>query len=107
MGEIITYSPQPNELGYAFGGRGPVAQLRSGGVLVVDTVDCFGGAVSTVDDLPSKVCHMPYLNPVSGPSGGAESGSAMPATAFSLLSGLCGGGCGVRQVSCTGLWCRA
>jgi acetamidase/formamidase len=67
VSEIITYSPQPNELGYTFGGRAPVAQLRSGDVLLVDTEDCFGGAVRTVDDLPSKVCEMPYLNPVTGP----------------------------------------
>lgn len=67
MGEIITYVPKPGELGYTFGGHGPVGQLRSGDVLIVDTEDCFGGAVQTVDDLPSTVCQMPYLNPVSGP----------------------------------------
>jgi amidase len=67
MGKTVTYSPKSNELGYTFGGREPVSQLRSGDVLVVNTEDCFGGAVSTVDDLPSKVCRTSYLNPVSGP----------------------------------------
>jgi amidase len=67
MGEIITFEPKPAELAYTFGGVGPVAQLRPGDVLRVFTEDCFGGAVRSVDDLPSQVCRMPYLNPVSGP----------------------------------------
>lgn len=63
----LTYLPAPEELAYVFGGRLPVAQLRSGDTLSTWTEDCFGGAVRTVDDLPSKVCRMPYLNPVTGP----------------------------------------
>jgi amidase len=79
MGEIITYTPQADELGYTFGGREPVGQLRPGDVLVVDTEDCFGGTVQTVHDLPSRVCRMPYLNPVSGPFfiEGAEPGDTL------------------------------
>jgi acetamidase/formamidase len=67
MGEMITFEPKPAELAYTFGGVGPVAQLRPGDVLTVFTEDCFGGAVRWVEDLPSQVCRMPYLNPVSGP----------------------------------------
>jgi amidase len=66
MGEIA-YTPTKNDLAYTFGARLPVAHLRSGDVLTTFTEDCFGGAVSTVDDLPSKVCQMPYVNPVTGP----------------------------------------
>ncbi|MFC4144792.1 acetamidase/formamidase family protein [Micromonospora mangrovi] len=45
----------------------PVAHIRSGDVLEVVTEDCFGGLVRGPADLPSRVCRMPYLNPVSGP----------------------------------------
>jgi acetamidase/formamidase len=61
------YVPKPAELGYTFGGREPVRDLRPGEVRTVYTEDCFGGAVKTIDDLPTRVCQMPYLNPVTGP----------------------------------------
>ena len=67
MTETINHMPTKDDLAYTFGGRLPVAHLRSGDVLTTYTEDCFGGAVSTVNDLPSKVCEMPYLNPVTGP----------------------------------------
>jgi acetamidase/formamidase len=67
MSEVITYRPGPDELAYTFGGRAPVGTIRPGDVLRVSTEDCFGGVVRTVDDLPSRVCVFPYLNPVSGP----------------------------------------
>ncbi|MGI5521845.1 acetamidase/formamidase family protein [Micromonospora sp. CA-259024] len=63
----IVYSPGPDELAYTFGARMPVAHVRSGDVLQVFTEDCFGGLVRGPGDLPSQVCRMPYLNPVSGP----------------------------------------
>jgi acetamidase/formamidase len=65
--EKITYRPARDERAYTFGGRMPVAHLRSGDVLEVFTEDCFGGLVRGPGDLPSRVCRMPYLNPVSGP----------------------------------------
>nr|WP_028193289.1 acetamidase/formamidase family protein [Salinispora pacifica] len=65
--EKITYRPARDEWAYTFGGRMPVAHLRSGDVLEVATEDCFGGLVRGPADLPSQVCRMPYLNPVSGP----------------------------------------
>jgi acetamidase/formamidase len=63
----MTYTPSPDEWAYRFGGRLPVVHVRVGDVLTVRTEDCFGGAVRTPDDLPSRVCRMPYLNPLSGP----------------------------------------
>lgn len=73
------YVPRPAEVGYTFGGRKPVRDLRPGEVLTVYTQDCFGGAVTTVDDLPTRVCQMPYLNPVTGPFfiDGAEPGDTL------------------------------
>ncbi|RKF27958.1 acetamidase [Micromonospora globbae] len=66
MGKV-TYRPARDEFAYTFGGRMPVAHIRSGDVLEVFTEDCFGGLVRGPADLPSQVCRMPYLNPVSGP----------------------------------------
>ncbi|SCL26289.1 Acetamidase/formamidase [Micromonospora nigra] len=63
----IRYRPARDELAYTFGGRMPVVHVRSGDVLEVFTEDCFGGRVRGPADLPSQVCQMPYLNPVSGP----------------------------------------
>ncbi|MFF5171742.1 acetamidase/formamidase family protein [Micromonospora sp. NPDC000089] len=65
--DTITYRPARDELAYTFGGRMAVAHVRSGDVLRVFTEDCFGGLVRGPADLPSQVCRMPYLNPVSGP----------------------------------------
>lgn len=73
------YEPKPAELAYTFGGRQPVRDLRAGQVLSVYTEDCFGGVVKTIDDLPTRVCQMPYLNPVTGPFyiNGAEPGDTV------------------------------
>ncbi|MET8530023.1 acetamidase/formamidase family protein [Micromonospora sp. NPDC005172] len=65
--DTITYRPARDELAYTFGGRMPVAHVRSGDILQVHTEDCFGGLVRGPADLPSQVCRMLYLNPVSGP----------------------------------------
>lgn len=74
-----TYQPGTDELSYTFGGRPPVATVSPGDCLRVYTEDCFGGAVLGADDLPSRVCVMPYLNPVSGPFhvAGAEPGDTL------------------------------
>ena len=67
------------EPGYAFGGREAALTVAPGTVVELTTEDCFGGAVRTVDDLPSQVCTFPYLNPVTGPIAveGAEPGDAV------------------------------
>ncbi|NUT03062.1 MAG: acetamidase [Hamadaea sp.] len=54
-------------MGYTLGGRGPVASVRPGDVLQVYTEDCFGGLVQSSKDLPSQVCELPFVNPVTGP----------------------------------------
>ena len=87
MTETITYLPARAHLGYTFGVRLPAAVLRPGQVLVTWTEDCFGGAVATVDDLPSRVCRMPYLNPVTGPFHveGAEPGDTLAVHFLSMV----------------------
>ncbi|GAA0248626.1 acetamidase/formamidase family protein [Saccharothrix mutabilis subsp. mutabilis] len=77
--EVVRLTPEPGQLAYAFGGREPLLTVRPGTVVELSTEDCFGGAVRTVDDLPSRVCAFPYLNPVTGPIAveGAEPGDAV------------------------------
>jgi amidase len=79
VGEHHTYTPTAEDLAYTFGGVQPVASVSSGDTLTLFTEDCFGGAVTTVDDLPSRVCEFPYLNPVTGPFfiAGAEPGDTL------------------------------
>ena len=76
---IVEYNPNRHELAYTFGGRTPVARVHPGTTLRITTEDCFGGAVRTVDDLPSNVCQFPQLNPVSGPFyvAGAQPGDTL------------------------------
>jgi amidase len=62
-----TYMPAEHALANTFGDLMPVAHLRSGDVLSTYTEDFFGGAVQSVDDLPSRACALPNLNPVTGP----------------------------------------
>jgi len=79
MTDVVRYHPEPAELAYTFGGREPVRRVRPGTILELYTEDCFGGRVRTVDDLPSRVCEFPYLNPVTGPFHveGAEPGDTL------------------------------
>ncbi|GAA3445275.1 acetamidase/formamidase family protein [Planomonospora venezuelensis] len=76
---VVSYRPGPAELAYTFGGRPAVGTVRPGTILELYTEDCFGGRVRSVDDLPSKVCEFPYLNPVTGPFHveGAEPGDTL------------------------------
>ncbi|HCT80747.1 MAG TPA: acetamidase [Micromonosporaceae bacterium] len=53
--------------GYTFGGLQAAAVIDSGDVLTVDTEDCFGGAVTGPSTLPSQVCDLSRVNPVTGP----------------------------------------
>jgi acetamidase/formamidase len=79
MTDRIEFRPAPDQYSYTFGGRAAVATVRPGDTLVVSTEDCFGGAVRSVDDLPSQVCVFPFLNPVTGPfhMEGAEPGDTL------------------------------
>ncbi|NJP89952.1 acetamidase [Nonomuraea sp. FMUSA5-5] len=76
---VVSYRPKPEELSYTFGGRPALGKVRPGTILELYTEDCFGGRVQTVDDLPSRVCEFPYLNPVTGPFHveGAEPGDTL------------------------------
>jgi amidase len=57
----------------------PVLSIKPGDRVVVQTRDAFDGHVKTVQDLPSKVLTMPFVNPQNGPImiEGAEKGDVI------------------------------
>ncbi|MBM3698191.1 MAG: acetamidase [Actinobacteria bacterium] len=65
----------------------PVLRINPGDVVEFETLDAFGGAVRTEDDLPSKVLNMPFVNPQNGPVAieGAEKGDVLAVHLQSLL----------------------
>jgi acetamidase/formamidase len=77
--EVVSYRPGADDYAWAFGGAPAVRHIVPGTVLEIYTEDCFGGRVTSVDDLPSVVCEFPYLNPVTGPFhvDGAEPGDTL------------------------------
>jgi acetamidase/formamidase len=77
--EVVSLNAAAAEPGFAFGGREAAGTVAPGTVVELYTEDCFGGAVRRVDDLPSRVCTFPYLNPVTGPIAvaGVEPGDAV------------------------------
>ncbi|MGW4424052.1 acetamidase/formamidase family protein [Streptosporangium sp. NPDC004631] len=76
---VLSYRPSPQELSYTFGGRAAVATIRPGTIVEMFTEDCFAGRVRSVEDMPSRVCDFPFLNPVTGPFHveGAEPGDTL------------------------------
>lgn len=67
MAELTFIDATEATVGYTFGGREPIGRVMSGEPIRLRTWDCFAGKVTSVQDLPSKVCQFPYLNPVTGP----------------------------------------
>ena len=79
MTEVFGLHPALEHMRYSFGGHESALRVPAGSVVELTTEDCFGGAVRTVNDLPSVVCQFPFLNPVTGPIHveGAEPGDAL------------------------------
>jgi acetamidase/formamidase len=77
--DLIEYRPGAGDYAYTFGGRPAVRHVRPGDLISMYTEDCFGGVVRSTDDLPSRVCNFPFLNPVTGPFhvDGAEPGDTL------------------------------
>ena len=57
----------------------PVLTIAPGDVVVAETLDAFGGAIKTVEDLPSLKLNFPFVNPQNGPIfvEGAEKGDVL------------------------------
>ncbi len=79
---------QQGEYHYVYGPyAAPVMTIAPGDVVAVETLDAFGGAIKTEDDLPSKVLNMPFVNPQNGPIAvdGAQKGDVLAVHIHSLL----------------------
>lgn len=75
----LAYTPKHEELKYTFGGVAPTHRIRPGTKIVTWTEDCFDGAVTRPDQLPSKVVPPGHDNPLTGPFfvEGAEPGDTV------------------------------
>lgn len=65
----------------------PVLRIEPGDVVAVETLDAFGGAIKTEDDMPSAVLNMPFVNPQNGPIAveGAQKGDVLAVYIHDLL----------------------
>jgi len=99
---VLRYVPKHEELVYTFGGAAPVRHIAPGTRLVTWTEDCYDGAVTSPDQLPSKVAPIGHDNPQTGPFyvDGAEPGDTLvvrieklePARAYGISSSFPGFG---------------
>lgn len=64
---VVSLQPTKDQLSFFFGRSEPALRVKPGTVIQMYTEDCFGGAVTGANTLPSEVCVFPYLNPVTGP----------------------------------------
>ncbi len=65
--EVVTYTPEPAEFAWTFGGVPPVFDVTPGTVMELWTEDCFAGRVRGPEDFVSKVIEFPFVNPQTGP----------------------------------------
>ncbi len=101
-GPTLTYRPAHGELVYTFGGAPPARHIQPGTRIVTWTEDCYDGAVTRPDQLPSKVMTPGHDNPQTGPFyvDGAEPGDTLairieklePARDFAISSSFPGFG---------------
>ena len=76
---VLRYVPKHEELKYTFGGVAPAHRIKPGTRIIAWTEDCFDGAVTRADQLPSKVTPAGHENPQTGPFfiEGAEPGDTI------------------------------
>src|SRR6476659_1003062 len=76
---VLQYRPSHDELRYTFGGAPPIRRIRPGTRIVTWTEDCYDGAVTRPDQLPTKVQLPGHDNPQTGPFfvDGAEPGDTL------------------------------
>ena len=99
---VLRYVPKHEELVYTFGGAAPARHIAPGTRIVTWTEDCYDGAVTRPDQLPSKVAPIGHDNPQTGPFyvDGAEPGDTLvvrieklePARAYGISSSFPGFG---------------
>jgi acetamidase/formamidase len=93
---VLRYVPKHEELVYTFGGARPARRIVPGTRIVTWTEDCYDGAVTRPDQLPTKVQPPGHDNPQTGPFyvEGAEPGDTLairivklePARAYGISS---------------------
>ncbi len=76
---VLNYIPKHEELKYTFGGAAPTHHIAPGTRIVSWTEDCYDGAVTRPDQLPTKVIPPGHDNPQTGPFyiDGAEPGDTL------------------------------
>jgi acetamidase/formamidase len=92
----LHYVPKHTELKYTFGGVAPTHHIAPGTRIISWTEDCYDGAVTRPDQLPTKVQPPGHDNPQTGPFyvDGAEPGDTLaihieklePARAYGISS---------------------
>jgi acetamidase/formamidase len=77
--QVVTFKPEADQYAWTFGGVAPVARIKPPAVLEVFTEDAFFGRVRGENDLVSRVCEFPFVNPQTGPFyiEGAEPGDTL------------------------------
>src|SRR5438270_377238 len=76
---VLNYVPKHDELKYTFGGVAPTHHVKPGTRIVTWTEDCYDGAVTKRDQLPTKMIPPGHDNPQTGPFfiDGAEPGDTI------------------------------
>jgi acetamidase/formamidase len=76
---VLNYVPKHDELKYTFGGAAPTHHIKPGTRIVTWTEDCYDGAVTKPDQLPTKIIPPGHDNPQTGPFfiDGAEPGDTI------------------------------
>lgn len=77
--EVVSFTPQPDQYAYTFGGVAPVLRVEPGSVLRLWSEDAFNHALKSVNDLSSEKVDLRYVNPQTGPFyvEGAEPGDTL------------------------------
>ncbi len=76
---VLNYIPKHEELKYTFGGAAPTHHIAPGTRIISWSEDCYDGAVTKPDQLPTKVIPQGHDNPQTGPFyiDGAEPGDTV------------------------------
>jgi len=77
--DSVDFRPERNQYAYTFGGADPVKRVRPGTLLNLWSEDAFNNAITSVNDVASRVIDFRYLNPQTGPFyvEGAEPGDTL------------------------------
>ncbi len=65
--DVVEFKPERSQFVYTFGGAAPVIWVKPGTVLQLWSEDAFNHAITSVNDVASKVLDFRYLNPQTGP----------------------------------------